>query len=302
MTRKRSGVPAVVLVVVTLVTGWMLVASRSSSGQSPDDWRQLSLADFVRVMTELTSGEEPLSDALWTEIRSQAAERLLPVVAAGTAADYGDLVSLFLWARPVLTADQVTTVLAGLQPPANQLAGWTFERMRTVQDRMLEAGMPIAAVHDVTCTWLGQRNVRTLENVDQLGWLFSQLELVDRQEIGPQEFSVTWTGLVRAGRRYVYVFPLPAGLELCTWGHVPRAAHVDLGRRSTDPRLHHRRLDLSGTSGGALRRAARARAGGHVLCLHQRRCDRRPAGRGPALLGRARTPETTGAGVRLHHA
>jgi hypothetical protein len=84
MTRKRSGVSAVVLVVVTLVTGWMLVASRSSSGQSQDDWRQLSLADFVRVMTELTSGAEPLSDALWTEIRGQAAERLLPVVAAGT--------------------------------------------------------------------------------------------------------------------------------------------------------------------------------------------------------------------------
>ena len=70
------------------------------------------------------------------------------------------------------------------------------------------AGMPIAAVHDVTCTWLGQRDVRTLENVDQLGWLFSQIEQVDRQEIGQQEFSVRWTGSVRAPSDGTYTFSI----------------------------------------------------------------------------------------------
>ena len=47
-----------------------------------------------------------------------------------------------------------------------------------------------------------------LENVDQLGWLFSQLEGVDRQEIGQQEFSVTWTGLVRAPADGTYTFSI----------------------------------------------------------------------------------------------
>ena len=84
----------------------------------------MSLPDFVREITQLTSAAESLSDALWTEIRSQSAERLLQVLTAGTAADYGDLVSLYLWARPQLTPEQVTTVAGG--PGA---AGQSSERV-----------------------------------------------------------------------------------------------------------------------------------------------------------------------------
>jgi hypothetical protein len=214
MTRKRSGVSAVVLVVVTFVTGWMLVASRSSSGQSPDDWRQLSLADFVRVMTELTSGEEPLSDALWTEIRGQAAERLLPVVAAGTAADYGDLVSLFLWARPVLTADQVTTVLAGLQPPANQLAGWTWDKLRAVHARLTDAELPPATAQRLVLAWLEGRDVRTLVDAEPLGWLLGQVQASLQTAAAPGELSVRWTGTLQAPADGQYVLSIsPLNLD-----------------------------------------------------------------------------------------
>ena len=81
---KRCGMPAVWLVCVVLGAVWVLVGNQQSAGQSPDEWRQLSLPDFVREITQLTSTAEPLSDALWTEIRSQSAERLLQAVAAGT--------------------------------------------------------------------------------------------------------------------------------------------------------------------------------------------------------------------------
>lgn len=205
---KRSTVPVALVLCIALGAAWGLLGIRTAASQSPDAWRQLSLPAFVQEITRLTSAAEPLPDALWSEIRSQSAQRLVQAVAPGASADYGDLVSLYLWARPVLTAEQVSSVLAGLRSPANQLAAWTFEQMRGIQDRMLQAGMPLDAVYDVTCSWLGERDVRTLENVDQLGWLFSQLEAVDRHEIGPQEFSVRWTGLVRAPADGTYTFSI----------------------------------------------------------------------------------------------
>ncbi len=55
-------------------------SARQAAGQTPDAWRQLSLPDFVREIEQLTSAAEPVSDALWTEIRSQSAERLLQAV------------------------------------------------------------------------------------------------------------------------------------------------------------------------------------------------------------------------------
>ena len=166
----------------------------------------LSLPDFVREITALTSGTEPLAETLWTEIRSQSAERLLSAVTAGTAADYGDLVSLYLWGRPQLTPEQAATVLAGLRPQTNQVSAWTYEKMRSVLVQMDVAGLPVDTIHALPLAWLENRDVRTLENVDQLGWLFSQLQY--RQEIGPQEFSVRWTGLVRVPTDGLYTFSI----------------------------------------------------------------------------------------------
>ena len=242
MTMKRCGVSAVVLVAVTTVALWILIATRPSSGQSPDDWRQLSLSDFVRVITELTAGQEPLADALWDEIRGQSSERLLQAVSAGTAADYGDLVSLFLWARPVLTADQVTTVLAGMQPPANQLAAWTFEHMRTVQDRMLQAGMPINSVHDVTFTWLAQRDVRHLGKRGP-----ARLALFaagGRGSPGDRPAGVLRhldRPRARTRRRHVYVFHLSLGPQL-TRTKAPSAARRWLSGSARNRSLMPRRM------------------------------------------------------------
>ncbi|MHB9081957.1 MAG: PA14 domain-containing protein, partial [Pirellulaceae bacterium] len=123
-----------------------------------------------------------------------------------TPADYGDLVSLYLWGRPNLSAEQTATVLAGLSPQANQVSAWSYEQMRGVLFRMDQAGLPADVIHALPLVWLENRDVRTLENVDQLGWLFSQLQ--HRQELGPQEFSVRWTGLVRAPTDGTYMFSI----------------------------------------------------------------------------------------------
>ena len=205
---KRCGMPAVLLVCVVLGAVWVLVGNQQSAGQSPDEWRQLSLPDFVREITQLTSAAEPLSDALWTEIRSQSAERLLQAIAAGTGADYGNLVSLYVWARPVLTPEQITTVLAGLVPPANQVSAWTYEQMRGVHGRMNEAGLPVDSIHALTLAWLENRDVRTITNVDQLGWLFAQVQLAHRQEIGRQEFTVRWSGSIQGPADGVYTLSI----------------------------------------------------------------------------------------------
>lgn len=177
-------------------------------GQSSDAWRQLSLADFVREIEQLTTAAEPVSDELWTEIGAQSAERLLAVVAGGVQADYNLLVSLYLWARPDLTPEQNTTVLAGLTPQANQASGWTFEQLRAVQTRMRQAQLPLSSIYALSLDWLENRDVRTLEDVDQLGWLFAQVQSVERQEVAPQEFSVRWTGSVRPPADGTYTFSI----------------------------------------------------------------------------------------------
>ncbi len=106
--------------------------------------------------------------------------------------------SLYLWARPNLTPEQAATVLAGLSPQANQVSSWTYEKMLSVQARMNQAGMPIDSNHALTLAWLENRDVRTLENVDELGWLFAQVQLMDRTETGAQEFTVRWSGSIQA--------------------------------------------------------------------------------------------------------
>ena len=194
---KRGGFLAVLLVWGTVGAVLLLSQHETASAQSPDSWRQLSLADFVREITQLTSGSEPLADELWAEIRSQAAERLLQAVAAGTPADYGDLVSLYLWGRPQLSPEQTTTALAGLVPQATQVSAWTIEKLLAVHARMNEAGLPVDALHTLVLAWLEQRDVRTLANVDQLGWLFAQVQLAHRQDTGRQAFTVRWTGTLQ---------------------------------------------------------------------------------------------------------
>ena len=53
---KRCGMPAVLLVCVAVGAVWVLSGNRQLAGQLPDEWRQLSLPDFVREITQLTSG------------------------------------------------------------------------------------------------------------------------------------------------------------------------------------------------------------------------------------------------------
>ncbi len=149
---KRYGFPSILFVVGVsgVVLLLMLVAGHETAGQSPDSWRQLSLTDFVNTIDELVTGTEPVSDELWTEIRSQSAERLLGAIEDGTPADYDNLVNLYLWGRADLSAEQLEAALAGLTPRAQDVSPWAYEKMRSVQDRMNQAGMPIDSNHALT--------------------------------------------------------------------------------------------------------------------------------------------------------
>ena len=87
---KRCGMPAVWLV---------CVADRRCVGaeREPTSGRPIARRAGGSCRCRILCGKspsspparEPLADALWTEIRSQSAERLLQAVAAGTRADYG---------------------------------------------------------------------------------------------------------------------------------------------------------------------------------------------------------------------
>jgi hypothetical protein len=131
-------------VLVTLSTLGMLslLLTPQLRSQDPGSWPDLSLPEFVQEINRITGGTEPVSQELWAEIRRQSAQRLLGAVDTGAPADYGDLVSLFLWSRPVLTAAQVTTVLASLQPTASEIGSWPFEKLQRVHAQMLDSQMP----------------------------------------------------------------------------------------------------------------------------------------------------------------
>jgi len=222
---KRCSIPVVLITLVAIAVAGVLLGSRPSAGQSADGWRQLSLSEFVRVVTDLTSGQEPLAETLWDEIRSQSVERLLQAVSADTPADYANLVSLFLWARPVLSADQVTTVVAGLEPPANQLRGWTFEKLRSTHTRMTSAQMPDATVHALALTWLAGRDVRTLDDPEQLGWLLGQVQAAVRTASAPHDVSVEWNGTLQAPTDGQYVLSIaPLDLDLADGAEFRRQA------------------------------------------------------------------------------
>lgn len=203
---KRLGIPSTLLVVGLLSGLWLWLADRESAAQSPDSWRQLSLQDFVTTMESLTAGDEPVSDELLSEIRSQSAERLLSAVENDTPANYEDLVSLYKWGRHALSADQAKAVQASLNPTSDQVGSWTFDKMLDVQMKINHVGLPISSNHELTLAWLEGQDVHTLTNVDQLVWLFAQLQLMDRQGEGAQSISVQWTGTVQAPADGAYIF------------------------------------------------------------------------------------------------
>jgi hypothetical protein len=188
--------------------GPAVAADRATQGQTSDSWRQLSNTEFVQEMQRLTSGDPAPTPEQWTEIRAQSAERLLAAIEGDVAADLGDMVSLYLWARPALSAAEQETVRGALRGASDQARHWTFAKLREVQVRMDESGLREDDVHQLTWAWLEQRDVATLQDLDQLGWLFAQIQLMDRREIGRQEFSITWTGSVQAPVDGSYTFSI----------------------------------------------------------------------------------------------
>ena len=50
--------------------------------------------------------------------------------------------------------------------------------------------------------------MRTITNVDELGWLFAQVQLAHRQEIGRQEFTVRWSGSLQPPADGVYTLSI----------------------------------------------------------------------------------------------
>jgi len=206
---KRVAYPSAGLLLVgSALAVLLLVLGRPTVGQSPDSWRQLSLPDFVQTIEQVTAATPPPTDALWKEIRTQSAERLLAIVADGTAADYSDLVSLYLWSKPNLTAEENTTVLAALTPDANATSAWPFAKLQTVHARMSATAMPQAKRDALVLGWLDGRDVRTIDDVDQLAWLTEQVALVDRVDTAPTQFTATWTGTIQAPAAGDYTFSI----------------------------------------------------------------------------------------------
>ena len=179
----------------------------SAAGQQPDGWRQLPLAEFVKTIRTLTDGNEGVAETLWQEIRTQSTDRLLQVVAQKTVADYGDLVNLYLWRARISRPNRRLPRWPRCNPPPRRPVPGRLKNCRTSSPawagrhrsrRTLRLDGELARRTDV----------RTLENVDQLGWLFSQVQHVDRKEIGEQRFSVQWTGLVLAPANGEYTFSI----------------------------------------------------------------------------------------------
>ena len=156
MTRLRFR--WVVLPVILLGASLLLLQHRSTRGQASDSWRQLSLSEFVQEMERITTAPEEPSEEVWAAIRAQSAERLLQAISTGTAADYGHLVSLYLWARAVLSPEEVQTAQAALVPTTNQVGSWSVEQLRSVQQRMTQAQLPVATVQALSVSWLEGRD------------------------------------------------------------------------------------------------------------------------------------------------
>ena len=195
--------------------------------------------------------------------------------------------------RPNLSPEQTTTVLAGLVPQATQVSAWTIEKLLAVHARMNEAGLPVDSLHTLVLAWLEQHDVRTLTNVDQLGWLFAQVQLAHRQDTGPQAFTVRWTGTLQ-----------PPVDGACTLSICPLRLNFRSGQTFRDestkifvaeqPVLDSAaRWDVPGRPGDAHGRPACAAAGRAVVRLLQCRRDRRPAGGGPLVLGSAGARQAT---------
>ena len=165
---RCCGFPVVLLMLAVSGVVLLPIGNQDATAQAPESWRQLWLPDFVREITALTSGTEPLAETLWTEIRSQSAERLLSAVTAGTAADYGDLVSLYLWGRPQLTPEQAATVLAGLRPQTNQVSAWTFEQMQRAGPD--GRGGAARGRDSLCCRWPGWKIVTYARSRTSISW------------------------------------------------------------------------------------------------------------------------------------
>ena len=209
----------VVLPIFLLGFALLLLQNRSTQGQASDSWRQLSLSEFVQEMDRLTTAAQEPSAEVWAAIRGQSAERLLQAIQGGTVADYGHLVSLYLWARPVLSPQQVQTAQAALVPTNSQVGSWSLEQLRSAHVRMTQAELPLATVQALSVSWLEGRDLRTLENVDDLAWLWEQIHALGRGDDAPRSFTVTWTGSVRAPADGAYTFSIcPLDLQYSHMG------------------------------------------------------------------------------------
>ncbi len=208
MTMKRLGFPSAIVLLAIVGVAALFFTGQETAGQSSDSWRQLSLHAFVVEIERITSASESVSNDTWTQIRSQSAERLVAAIENNTAASYDDLVSLYLWGRPNLTAAQRATVQAGLTPKANQVSPWSFDKLQTVHARMNRALMPVDKIHGLTLAWLEGRDVQTLENVNQLDWLSQQIQVMDRGDNAARQFTTTWTGSVEPPASGQYTFSI----------------------------------------------------------------------------------------------
>jgi len=210
------------LCVVPVVAG-----EQENPPPSPEEWRKLPLAEFVSQIDRLTSGTDPVSEQLWTEIRSQSAERLLSAIGAGTQADYRDLVSLYMWGSPNLTVQQRDTVLASLKPPADQVSAWTFDKMRSAHERMERGSMPQATRDELVVAWLKDRDVGSFSSLSETGWLFEQVHQIKRDQVSVPTFSVRWTGFVQAPTDGAYTFSIcPINLDFQHLGEFRRQTTV----------------------------------------------------------------------------
>ena len=83
---------------------------------------------------------------------------------------------------------------------------------------MTQAQLPVATVQALSVSWL-EGELRTLENVDDLAWLWQQIHALGRSDDAPRSLSVTWTGSVQAPADGAYTFSIcPLDLQYSFMG------------------------------------------------------------------------------------
>jgi hypothetical protein len=204
------------LVCVGGLGAWWLVSvpvmGQAGSDGLPAGWRELPLQQFIDQARKVMEAQPPPAAELAAAIRRHSAERLRTLSQQSPAA-FDSLLLLYDLGRSELRAEERTTVLAQLKPPATEIRAWDLARLHKAHDRMGQLQMSSASRESLLVGWLENRPIdETLlaglandasVRTGEVSWLCLALDA-----LGPQapSFSVRWTGFIAAPATGQYTF------------------------------------------------------------------------------------------------